>query len=67
MQMAWARTVKDQELPWINVNDGLGADSGAIRLYNVQSLPSMVLIAGETVKSDIVSASGLRKELDRIL
>ena len=36
---AWASVVKSQELPWVNVNDGLGASSPAATLYNVTSLP----------------------------
>ena len=40
----WASTVKAQELPWINVNDGMGAASQARISYNVNSLPTLFVI-----------------------
>ena len=41
---AWASVVKGQKLPWINVCDGFGAESPAISLYNVASLPTVYFI-----------------------
>ena len=41
---AWASAVRIQELPWINVCDGLGASSAAVSAYNVTALPSIFLI-----------------------
>jgi hypothetical protein len=35
----WASVVKDQQLPWINVCDGLGTQSSAVTLYNITKLP----------------------------
>lgn len=65
-KVAWAQTVKAQELPWINVNDGLGTASGSLYAFNVQSIPSMVLIndAGAEV---IPGERQLRAKLDRVL
>ena len=62
----WAASVKAQDLPWINVNDGLGAASPALTLYNVTQIPSSVLIAEGTV-SRIKGAEELRRELARLL
>lgn len=65
---SWAATVKAQQLPWINVCDGLGASSTSLALYNVRSLPTSILIAdGELVDSRLSGEAGLRKVLDRIL
>lgn len=64
----WASVVKSQKLPWINVNDGLGAYSPAVSLYGVESIPSAFLIAnGDLVTEPIDGISGLRKELAKIL
>lgn len=64
----WASVVKGQNLPWINVNDGLGAASKAVASYNVTSLPMSVIIAdGNIITSSIEGAAGLRKELSRLL
>lgn len=40
----WAQTVKEQQLPWISVCDGMGAYSVAAAYYNVGSVPAMYLI-----------------------
>ena len=39
----WAQVVKSQELPWVNVNDGLGTASRSLFLYNVQRVPCCLL------------------------
>lgn len=62
----WATAVKAQELPWVNVNDGLGAASRSLALYNVGTLPSSYLISGAGI-STIKGEAGLRKELDKLL
>ena len=62
----WATAVKAQELPWVNVNDGLGTASRSLALYNVGSLPSSFLISGSGI-STIRGEAGLRRELDRLL
>ena len=64
----WAAAVRNQKLPWINVNDGLGIYSTAPALYNVGGTPTTVIIADGSISSSSISGeAGLRKELDRIL
>lgn len=64
----WASVVKSQKLPWINVNDGLGAYSPAVSLYGVASVPTAFLIAdGDLVLEPIEGSEGLRKELAKRL
>lgn len=41
---AWARAVAEQQIPWISVCDGLGANSSAITTYNIQNLPANFVI-----------------------
>ena len=64
----WASVVRNQALPWINVCDGLGADSPAVALYNLQTLPTTIVIAdGDITPSKIDSEASLRKELSKLL
>ena len=64
----WVSCVKNQELPWINVNDGLGAASGALIAYNVASLPCTFLIADGTLTGiSATSEAEFRKEIARLL
>lgn len=64
----WARTVKDQGLGWINVCDGLGANSQPAMLYNVTGLPvSFVISDGAFVDQKISDEASLRRLLDRLL
>ncbi len=64
----WASVVKNQALPWINVCDGYGAASPAVRLYNLQTLPSTILIANDEISSaKIDSEVALRRELAILL
>lgn len=64
----WAKAVKDQELPWINVCDAQGAASPYATLYNVTTLPSMFIIANdELVDGQAVDEKSLRRLLDRLL
>ena len=44
---AWAMAVKDQELPWISVCDGLGSKSSAVSTYNIQKVPTNFIIDKE--------------------
>ena len=65
---AWASVVKSQELPWVNVNDGLGASSPAVSLYNVTSLPRAYLILdGKIIDRRVEGEKALRRELDKVL
>ncbi len=65
---AWATVVKQQELPWINVCDGLGAASISVRTYNITKLPSNYLIdrEGNVVAKDVFG-SELTREVDNLL
>lgn len=63
----WASVVKAQKLPWINVNDGLGAIQ-AVNLYNVQAVPSSFLVAdGDLVSGIITGKESLEKALGSVL
>ena len=55
---AWARAVADQELPWINVCDGLGGASQAVLTYNVREVPSLFVIdrSGTIAARDIFNS-----------
>ena len=52
---AWANTVADQQLPWINVCDGLGSSSPAVITYNVQKAPTLYVIdkSGSIAAKDV--------------
>lgn len=64
----WANVVKSQELPWINVCDGLGASSPALLLYRVTQLPcSFVIVDGAITDETITGEAGLRKILQQNL
>ena len=64
----WAQVVKQQNLPWINVCDALGADSPYVAIYNIGAIPAAYIIAdGELVDGDIVDEKSLRKLLDKLL
>jgi len=64
----WADAVRAQDLPWVNVNDGLGAASPVVQLYNVQSLPMAYIISqGDLVQEQITDAAGLRRLLGKLL
>ncbi|MBO4417428.1 MAG: TlpA family protein disulfide reductase [Bacteroidales bacterium] len=41
----WAAAVRNQNLPWICVNDGLGISSPAVAAYNLNSIPTMFIIS----------------------
>lgn len=65
---AWASVVRSQELPWVNVNDGLGTASPAVSLYNISQLPqAFLIINGEIVDRRIEGEKALRRELDKVL
>ena len=65
---SWARVVKQQNMPWISVCDGLGANSPYVTTYNVSALPSAYIIAdGELVDGQVVDEKSLRKLLDKLL
>ena len=64
----WANVLKEQNLPWINVCDGLGAGSPYVLLYNIGTLPSTFIIAdGELVDGEVMDEKSFRKLLDKKL
>lgn len=64
----WANVVKSQELPWINVCDGLGASSPALLLYRITQLPcSFVIVDGAITDETITGEAGLRRMLQQKL
>ncbi len=63
----WASVVRAQNLPWINVNDGLGAASSSVVLYNVASVPTTFLLSAGELSTAPGSVQGLEKELSRLL
>lgn len=44
---AWATGIRDQDLPWISVCDGLGIYSPAVTTYNVVEIPTFFIIDKE--------------------
>ncbi len=65
---SWAQIVKTQNLPWINVCDGLGGASQYVATYNLAALPATYIIAdGGLVDGQIVDEKSLRKLLDKLL
>ena len=64
----WARVVKEQGLPWINVCDTRSAASPYAAAYNIPALPAAFIIAdGELVDGKVVDAASLRKLLKKLL
>lgn len=65
---AWARVVKEQNLPWINVCDSRGGNSPYRISYNLGTLPSAFVISdGELVDGSIVDEKSFRRLLDKLL
>lgn len=65
----WASTVKSQNLPWINVNDGLGTDSPSVTLYNLDAIPAMFIIDknGDLAERDIFDVDKLEARIKKYL
>ena len=67
---SWARTVRNQDLSWVNVCDIRGGVSNCVSLYNLSSLPSSFFIKnGSLMVTDapINDAASLRKFLEKNL
>lgn len=64
---SWAQTVKAQELPWVNVNDGLGTASGSLYVYNVQRVPAIMLVSQDGITPVAVSERPLRAAVEKAL
>ncbi len=64
----WARIVRDQELDWINVCDGLGENSPVIYSYHIAKYPvSYLLIDGNLYEAKFSSLDELTAILSRYL
>ena len=65
---AWAKTVKGQNLPWINVCDSRGTASPYVYLYNIPSVPAAFIIAnGELVDGEMSTEKSFRKRIEQLL
>lgn len=57
----WARVIREQKLPWVNVSDISGGASRYVLAYNLTKLPSAFLIGGDGMSgakiSDVASLS----------
>ncbi len=62
----WASAVRNQKLPWVNVNDASGRSVG---LYPVSSIPASFLISDGSLVADttISDEASLRKFLEKTL
>ena len=64
----WAKVVKEQKLPWINVCDSRGAQSPYALMYNLAALPAAYIICdGGLVDGQAVDEKSLRKLLNDLL
>ncbi len=64
----WAQVIRQQNLPWINVCDGLGSNSPYVTTYNLTALPATYIIAdGELVDGRVVDEKSLRQLLNKLL
>ena len=62
----WAKVVKEQNLPWVNVCDNKGAASNFIALYNIAKLPTAFLIGADGIENITFSdAAGLRNAVKK--
>lgn len=66
---SWAATVKNQAMPWISVNDGLGLDSPAVIAYNIDHVPSMFVIdrEGGIAATDLFDQDALDQLIRKLL
>jgi len=64
----WAKAVKEQNLPWVNVCDSRGGNSPYVSSYNLSVLPVAYFIKdGEIVNEQAVDEKSLRKVLDKLM
>ena len=64
----WAKVVKEQKLPWINVCDSRGAASPYVLTYNLASVPAAYVIKdGELVDGEMADEKTFRRLLDKLL
>jgi hypothetical protein len=65
----WANIVRNQNLPWICVNDGLGINSPAVAAYNLNSIPTMFIIGRDSdiLARDIYDPAEIEKFIQKNL
>ena len=64
----WAKVVKEQALPWVNVCDGRGAQSPYVLHYNLAALPAAYIMSdGVLVDGQVVDEKSLRKLINSLL
>ena len=64
----WAKVVKGQNLPWINVCDSRGVNSPYIGQYNISQLPTSYFISrGELVDAKVTDEKSLDQLLSKLL
>jgi len=65
----WASVVKSQELPWVNVCNGLGSSTYAAIEYNIQTVPSMFIIdkKGSIVAKDLFNVEKLKTQISQLV
>ncbi len=64
----WAKIVREQNLPWINVCDSQGANSKYIGQYNISKLPTSYFINnGELVDAKVTDEKSLDQLLGKLL
>jgi hypothetical protein len=54
---AWARAVRNQKLPWVNVCDTRGVQSPYIGSYGIGALPMMWMLNGDAIDPDFEAGS----------
>jgi len=65
---SWATVVKNQDLPWVNVCDGLGSSSPSLSFFNVMAIPETFVISDGSLATDqLPDGNALKKYLDRKL
>ncbi len=66
---AWATAIKDQDLEWINVCDGLGTASPVVSLYNITEVPTMFVFdsEGDLVGRNIFDKAKLDNQISKIV
>jgi peroxiredoxin len=64
----WVNAVQEQKLPWVSVCDFRGAETAAIRIYNVGSLPAnFVIDRGGNIVGKNLFGDALRKKIETLL
>ena len=66
---SWASVVRNQRLPWISVNDGLGTQSPAVIAYNIDHVPSLFVIdrTGDFAGRDVFDEEALDQLVRKLL